>query len=364
MREAAKHPPGVGAGEAPADDARRIEPSSSDSSPVNEPAAGVPSGASAPGGSGTYGETNPGDAGTKHPGPAETVIALVLEPKKLIEKTLAWSARLYDRHPRAFGLTAIGLLAVAMGARTFGVDLFTHVPRLSNVPPAVETLPIVRDVTAIADLSDGRDCVSAAKALSRKYVLLHVLQWVQYEDDPVARQRWVEQRIAYVVLPLVDIAESEQVFAEDYQGSGTVIRWHGPRRETAVPGTSRYQVSFAGKRGVPLTIVTGARMLFPLPFPAVRPAFRGTLQVGAQQDFWIYENMEDVICELTQIIDSRSLRLVPLGRGGSKIGTDGQRVESDVMLQPQAIPPLPNSALAGSWRLVLPGQDVGQVFSW
>lgn len=352
--------PPPGSGEGADGDVRRPEVSAL---AAPDPAASARSAISPANGS-APGVARENNDGSPRAGPAETVVASVVDPKKLIATVLTWFGRLYDRHPRVFGLTAIGLLVAALAARMVGVDLFAYVPKVVTVPETVEGLPIVRDVTWTADLSDPRECVTLGKALSKKYVLLHVLQWVQYEDGPGRRQRLVDQRIAYTVLPLVDITDGEQVFAEDYQGSGLVIRWHGPRRETEIPGTTRYQVSFSGKKGVPLTIITGAKMIFNLPFPPVRPAFRSSLQIGANQDFWAYENTEDVICEITQIVDSRSLRLTPFGRGGNKVGTDGRRIESDVMLQPQTIPPIPNSALSATWRLVAPGEDVGQVFSW
>lgn len=54
-------------------------------------------------------------------------------------------------------------------------------------------------------------------------------------------------------------------------------------------------------------------------------------------------------------VDSRSLRPVPLGRGGHRVGEDGKHIEGDVLSQPVTVPPTPNSALSATWRLVVPG---------
>lgn len=297
-------------------------------------------------------------------GLAETIVGKLLDPKSLVKDAVAAFARLYDKNPRAFGLTAVAVMVVTVGARVAGVDVLAFVPQLARVPTPIERLPVVRDVTWVGDLADYRECIAKAKELSRKYVMLNVLQWIQYEDSAAKDVRVIEQRIVYTVLPLVDIAESDQVFAEDYQGSGTTLHWYGPRRETSMPGTSRYQVSFAGKRGIPLSVVTGARMTYPLPFAPLRQGFRQQLAVGSNQDFWAYENTEDVICEITQVIDSRSLRLVQLGRGGHRVGEDGKHIEGDVLSQPVTVPPTPNSALSATWRLVIPGEDVGLAFGW
>lgn len=304
------------------------------------------------------------DEATANKRVAEIIVEKILDPKSLLKDALFGFARLYDKNPRAFGLTAAALLAAVFIARGAGVDLLWFAPQLVHLPPATEQLPFVRDITWIGNLSAYRECIAKSKALSRKYVLLNVLQLVQYENSPTKDQRVVEQRIIYTVLPLVDIAVTDQVFAEDYQGSGSVIRWYGPRRETLIPGTSRYLISFSGEKGIPLSIVTGARMLYPLPFATNRPAFRQKLSIAADQDFWAYENTADVICEITQIVDSRSLKLVPIGRGGYRIGEDGQAVEGDVTLHPPGGGPISNTALAATWHFVLPGQDVGVVFGW
>src|SRR5262245_11705699 len=53
---------------------------------------------------------------------AETAVGLLLDPKKLLSVSIKAFAELYDRHPRAFGLTAVGLLVVTIGLRVAGVD--------------------------------------------------------------------------------------------------------------------------------------------------------------------------------------------------------------------------------------------------
>ena len=292
------------------------------------------------------------------------LVGRLFEPKKLVKDVVDWFVVLYDKHPRAFGLTAIGILVAAASIRVVGIDLLAFVPKLTGIPSSVELLPVMRDITWIGDLSHSRDCVARGKELGRKYVLLNVTQWVQYEVAPAKDKHLVEQRIVYTLLPLVDIADTDQVFAEDYQGSGATDRWYGPRRETPMPGTNRYQVSFTGKKGVPLTIVTGARMSYSQPFANYRQAFRQKVALAAQHDYWIYENTEDVICSITQVIDSKTLHLVPLGRGGHRVGNDGAHLEGEVMTQPAVVPANPNSALSMTWNLVLPGDDVGLAFAW
>ena len=120
------------------------------------------------------------------------VASRVMDPKQLIKDGFAWLDRLYNHHPRAFGLTALGVLVFACVLKVFGMDALAFVPVVARLPEQIESVPMVRVLSAAADLAEHRDCIAKGKELSRKYVLLNVVQWVQYEQSPDKKKRQVE----------------------------------------------------------------------------------------------------------------------------------------------------------------------------
>jgi hypothetical protein len=294
----------------------------------------------------------------------EDLVDLV-EPKNLLKRGLRFASNLYRKSPRVFALSVL-LVIIAMAAiRLIGLDPLFFVPVLSPVGQSVSSLPVLRRGSWIPEVKSRMACIAKAKELHRQYVLENVVQLVQYENElgsagPVRR---VHERITYRVLPLQDIKESDQIFLEEYQSSHLTSHWLGPYREIPEGGGGKYQVAFSAKRGEPITLMTGAELEFALPLADGRSAFRGQITVNHDADFWFYENIDDVICDLTQVVESRTLRLVPVGRGGLRLGI-APKTEADVIYQASPSIAASNSSLLLKWDTLLPGEDAGVVFKW
>jgi hypothetical protein len=290
----------------------------------------------------------------------------LVDPKNLIKRVLRLGANLFTQSPRVFAGTVLILLLAIAAARVVGYDPLYFVPPLYPAGEAINHLPILRDASWLPEVSSRQDCISKAKELKRPYVLENVVQWVRYGDDvtgatPVRR---VHERIFYRVLPLREIKDSDQIFLEEYEGDHLVRHWLGPHREIPEGGGNKYQVAFTAKRGELLTLTTGADFEYNLPLADGRSAFRGKITVNHDHDFWYYQNIDDVVCELTEIVELDALHLVSDGRGGMRLNSKGVPLEGDVQYQSNPTIPGSNTALLMDWRTVLPGEDVGLIFTW
>lgn len=293
----------------------------------------------------------------------EIVIDLVFDTKNVIRDGFKWMLSLFEKRPALAATLALGLAVLLLLGRFIGYDVLFFIPPKFPLFTQYSSAPVLRDASWVQDFDKQKACVAKAKSLSRPYVLLQVIQWLQYDDDPGGAVRRVHERIYYTVLPLRNIASSEQVFLEEYSGSHVVRHWFGPYREVFIGGGNKYQVAFDGRPGIPMPITTGAEFEYQLPLGDGRTAFREQVMVNGNQDFWYYQNIDDVICVLTQIIESRSLALKPVGRGGKRVGV-GRADDGDVVYQPTSTKRMTNSSLNVTWRDVLPGEDVGLVFTW
>jgi hypothetical protein len=290
----------------------------------------------------------------------------LIDPKNLLKRLLRFGANLFRQSPRVFAGTALVFLIAIAAARMVGYDPVYFIPAFHPIGESYNHLPILRGASWVPEFSARQDCVSRAKELKRPYVLENVVQWVHYGDDtsgptPIRR---VHERIFYRVLPLKDIKEGDEIFLEEYEGDHLVRHWLGPHREIPEGGGNKYQVAFTAKRGELETLVTGADFEYSLPLAEGRAAFRSKVTVNRDRDFWYYQNIDDVVCELTQIIESDKLHLAPVGRGGVRIGGTDTAAEGDVQFQANPSIKGTNTALLMDWRTVLPGEDVGIVFSW
>jgi len=304
-----------------------------------------------------------GENGAKKRSLGEIVIDALFDMKGAVKDGLKWLLSLFESRPSLAAALALGLAVLFLLGRLIGYDVLFFIPPKYPLFTKYSSMPILRSASWVQDFDAQRACITKAKSLSRKYVLLQVVQWLQYDDSPDRKIREVHERILYTLLPLTPITSSKQVFLEEYSGSNGASHWFGPRREVFVGGANKYQVVFDGKPGEPILLTTGAEFKYQLPLGSGRPAFREQVTVNSDQDFWFYQNVDDVICSLTQLVESRTLKLRPIGRGGKRVGV-GLPDETDVLYQPTSTRTMTNSSLSVSWRDVLPGEDVGLVFSW
>ena len=212
---------------------------------------------------------------------------------------------------------AIGLftaLAGSIALRAIGLDVFYWLPSTEVLPNVVLNLPVMRSLSATEDTKQIRDCAIQARKAGQRYLILSASEYHRIEQDLDTKVRSIDQRIAYTILPFADMAAAptDTGFNELYETGGRLIAWGGPFDETStVPGPNRmaYRVLLNAKRGVPITLMTGANKRFD---PDFVPANEGSHSFDRTHDFYHYENTADEICSYLAVFDSESLTLSPL----------------------------------------------------
>ncbi len=252
---------------------------------------------------------------------------------------------------------ATTVLLILVALRIAGWDALYFVPVFHPAGQTLNNVPLLRDANWIVDASAHRDCYAKARALKRPYVLDSVVQYLEYNDSSDHKTRDVQERIIYVVVPLIDITERDHIFLEEYSGANVVDHWSGPFPE--VPDGKKYFVLFSGRRGEPHTIITGATFRYSLPLSDGRQAFHNTTVVNHDQDFWYYENIDDVVCELIQVVNSNNIQIFPAVNGGKRVGAPSE----DLYTQFVKAIPSSNHSFSGIWRNVMPQETVGSVFN-
>jgi hypothetical protein len=290
------------------------------------------------------------------------IVTAAFEPKAVLKGAVLWLVRLYRHSPKTFALVMASILGLGVLTRLAGFDVLYMIPPLLGQDSS-PSLPILRDASWVQEgYAEGR-CFARAKALSKPYVLRSVTQWIRYTDDVSSESINVQERIVYDLVPLRNIKMDDQVFLEEYSSSNKDVRhWFGPHRELFAGGNTKYQVQFAAAHGRSVTITTGAELSYKLPLADGRSAFREQATLNHDEDFWVYQNIDDVICSLTQIVESDSLKLSPIHRGGHRVGIN-KPVEGDVDHQQIDASPPVNSSLGITWYDIEPGEDAGLAFT-
>jgi hypothetical protein len=124
--------------------------------------------------------------------------------------------------------------------------------------------------------------VREARAAEKPFVSLSTTMDVRVTEDVAKRQRTVDVTTTYVLLPFRDIANTEEVFKEDYEGNcGVRIdAWYGTEEERPAVEPGRYSVYFAARTGEVHTLQTGARFVYRLPMCKDRFLFGETVPDG------------------------------------------------------------------------------------
>jgi hypothetical protein len=123
---------------------------------------------------------------------------------------------------------------------------------------------------------------------------------------PILRDAsWVEESYAYRGClargkALINIEKDDQTFLEEYSSTNKkVAHWFGPQRELFVGGNTKYQVQFEVKHGESIIVVTGTELDYSLPLADGRSAFRPQVTLTPNEDFWVYQKINDVISLLS-----------------------------------------------------------------
>lgn len=195
----------------------------------------------------------------------------------------------------------------------------------------------------------------------RPYVLESVTQIVQPDPsyyDPKAKETDVTVRIVYTIFAREDVKVGD--FPEEFRSTTGDVAWlAGSEIESKVELGARDKkriVGLAMSRGERRTIVTSARYHYSLPFPEKRELHR--VAVGPDEDIWCYDNDEDVIGQLTIMIQSDRPVEVPSKKEAFVDANGAQTAkipEGNVFLRHDD--EQSDYAVVASWDNVLPHQN-------
>lgn len=207
----------------------------------------------------------------------------------------------------------------------------------------------------------------------KPYIIESLTMLIRIDDQPASggkpASRHMSERIVYTLRPLTDIAAATmETFREHYDHveAENVRRWPGTEREIeSEPAEKkprvyrRYEVQFDATKGTTHTLVTGAESEFVLP---MSPRSTHGLELKAEEDAGFYSNVDDdIICELTIIVESTGVELMPITARKRTAGTSGLTGTSEVAPARQAPR---GSVISHKWTGIRPGDKVALVFSW
>ena len=232
-------------------------------------------------------------------------------PWKVLYLTAGYLAQKTRLDPTIAAVTSIIILVAGIALRVVGIDAYFWLPSWSLLPRNILDLPGMRQASALEDTKFVRECAAKARAAGQRYLIISATESHKIEQSRDGKDRTVQQRIAYTLLPLVDIGPNDVGFDEEYSTSGEAQAWGGPFDETSnlpQPNRTAYHVVLNAKRGIPLTIMTGINKHFGLPYSP--PRFQQAA-FGADEDYYHYPNASDEICAYLAVFDSDSLVLSP-----------------------------------------------------
>jgi hypothetical protein len=268
-----------------------------------------------------------------------------------------------DRRRLVAGIVCAILLGGLLvgGGRLLGYDVFASVfPRLARVKTTGGGEPV------------KLACIDTARARKEPYVVLSATELVELQDLPIdsTRQaRHAKVRMIYTLFMLRDLSrDNDAVFHESFTSDyGALIRrWFGTERETSDIDGSSYDVLFSAKTGETRTLITGSTYIVPLPLSPNRTAFSQNTSLGANEDTWGYPNTTDgdVICELTIVLWSPTLKLIPVGQAAKRQTGRTVRGADVVVNESPRDTAISSRSLSARWLNVMPGEEVGIHFAW
>lgn len=222
----------------------------------------------------------------------------------------------------------------------------------SNVPGSAEEVA--------ADSLKKR--IAGGHAANRPYVLDDVTVLVKIEDvvNGAVKERIVNWRIVYTVRALHAVTRTDKFFKERYSSDvARIRRWFGSEREIKETDNA-YSVMLEIPAGETRTIVTGATFVYSLPLENNRPALGTTILLTPDQEFYSYPNDEDVIGELTLLIETDTLKMFPVGQPAKRLRADGTVAPDEEYRFNQNGK---RRSLSAHWKDVMPKEEVGIHFA-
>ena len=212
-----------------------------------------------------------------------------------------------------------------------------------------------------------KECIDNAQKHNKPYIIQACTVFVKLQDDSNGepRERVADVRIVYTLLPLRKITKDMAVFKESFfsQSAMHMLHWNGSHKEILdeYGNSSAYEVQFSAEPWQQLTIVTGVRYRYKLPFDAHRMVFFEKLRLEENEDTYIYPNDEDFIRELTIIIESDSCDIQQVGQGAKRSCSEKLQSE-DAFLNTRKN--MTERTLSARWENLLPRESVGIHYRW
>ena len=277
----------------------------------------------------------------------------------------------------AFGLAIIFFVVVVPGyftMRHYGYDFQSSFPFLKYSVEGMQTGALV-------------DTIQAGINRNKDFALESVTELVRITDvtnaigGKINTNRLVSIRIVYNLRALKDISSKEQTtFGEVYTSPfcQELRYWPGTDVECSRSGGGmyganhyftnqfvKYDVFFNVRKGDLHTIITGADEVLQLPMPDRR--YRDIV-LGGYEDVALYPNDDDVISELTIVVESDTVHLDPIrpmrfGLGESAPVEDGE-MKFGLSGDPNdKLHPI-TRVISARWRKVVPGEKVALKYDW
>src|SRR5262249_8473152 len=125
---------------------------------------------------------------------------------------------------------------------------------------------------------------------------------------------------------------------------------------------SIYDLMFALNQYDFRTILTGGNFVYQ---NRERSAFTQKLSIRTNEDVPIYNNQDDVICELTMLVESATLPLKPVGRAAKRLLMDRSLNDEFALGHPNTSDKRTGlSSVTFRWHHVMPREEVGLHVSW
>ncbi|MEO8771257.1 MAG: hypothetical protein ABI402_14275 [Ferruginibacter sp.] len=216
----------------------------------------------------------------------------------------------------------------------------------------------------------------AEKKATNPYIVQSATAIVNYDDSLYIgkTQRHTYVRIVYVLKLLKDISKKdEKAFEEEYYSSETKPspeHWYGTEKEIFINDNgSKYSLSVEGKKGDVLTVVTGATYSYPIPLADKRITPKGSITLTGSNDYYAYLNELDYIENLTIVLESPQIIILPYGDRSAFSVRDGKEPEFEEAFIGQSNSPNRETAIRQKsvsmhWKNVEPGTYNGIIYQW
>jgi hypothetical protein len=278
-----------------------------------------------------------------------------------MDKVLTWLSKLLPLlayYPRWFQYFVVAVLAALLFVIFFMLVGYSSASAASKGAVDDDGLPPLIGLARQNDV--------------QKYVIESATMIVTLDpavQQQVAGELTMETRFIYTIFALQDLRRGD--FTESVHGTGGVARLAGSNEGQAESPDSENQRALKSwivpvdlKKGQRTTIATGTVYLEKAPFA---PRQHHQFQLTETQDAFCYPNSEDVIGQLTIMVQS-TLPLLPSVNGDAGLNTRRPAGTGDDWGTPEFhntdSEGIHRSVVAYRWANVVPGQVAGVRVSW